>query len=213
MRLECGLASTNRNKLKGIKGHGFGFWLGTALGKGTRNLGDLRDPPAFLVLIGKNRKVEADHVFDDTAGWLVMCYLVYFSTTSEADFSEVRSEHFHVLAPDLESDAEGVGLLAYPHRWYLSSRFGGCSCHYRHVCAERGFGPIEDWSPEELDDVEATYGVYDFLLGLVGEGHQVDVVDLWDGDPSEEVVNIEVNLSEVPREHFRFLFGARLVLT
>jgi len=103
-------------------------------------------------------------------------------------------------------------MLAYPRQWYLQSRYGGCSCHFRHVIYHEGSGPAfgvpEDWCSEDEDNIEDTAAVYDLLCRLVAEGHRVDLVDFWNGewsgDGAMEEVTVTVRLSEVPREAFRF---------
>ena len=141
-----------------------------------------------------------------------MCHTVFISTTSDEDFSEIESDDFGICQPRDETDGEALQLLAYPHRWYLESQYGGCSCHFRHALAGAGFAPVEDWCPEDTDDIEATGHFYDLLQRVLAEGHQLDVVDLWNGAAEEEVRTIDVELSTVPRDHFRFLNGFRLEL-
>jgi hypothetical protein len=141
-----------------------------------------------------------------------MCYSVYFSTDSQEDFAAIESEHFRIFVLDPAKDSKVLGLLGYANRWYVQSQYGGCSCHFRHGM-ERGFRPVEDWCPEDADDVDATVHFYDFMRRLLTEGHQLDLLDIWEGTPSEKVVRIEVSLAEVARESFQFLDGTRLVLS
>jgi len=140
-----------------------------------------------------------------------MCHLVYFSTTSGEDFSKMLSEHFQICPTDA-AETQYLEMLAHSHRWYLMSRYGGCSCHFRHDINELGFGPVEDWSPEESDDIASTLAFFDLLRRLLDEGHRVDVLDVWDGTSNDDVRSIEVALGQIPRDHFRFLEGVRLSL-
>ena len=140
-----------------------------------------------------------------------MCYSVYFSTDSGEDFADLESEYFSVCPYDIESDSEADGLLGYGHWWRLVSRYGGCSCHFRHS-AEGEFGPVEDWCPEDNGDVEATGCVYDLFCRVVAEGHRLDVVDIWSDTPVEDIRSIGVFLNGVPRDHFRFHEDVRFEL-
>jgi len=165
-----------------------------------------RSPTKLDDLVFRNALV----IFDQGVFISAMCYIVFFSTTSNEDFSKVPSEHFQIGRPDPKED---LSLLAYEHRWELLSRYGGCSCHYRHTIKELGFGPVVDWFPEDEDDVVATGGVYDFFTRLLSEGHRVDVVDLWTDTANEDVASVEVVLGALPRVHFRFLEAVKFAFT
>lgn len=129
-----------------------------------------------------------------------MCYAIYLSTTDCEDLSKSSCEHFKVQA--LEPNSEACRSLTHPYRRALLSRFGGCSCHFRHVANERpDFGPVEGWSPEDADDVEATAAAYELLRQILARNHKLEVLDLWN-DASEAIRFAEVRLSEVPRDHF-----------
>ena len=146
-------------------------------------------------------------------GWV--CYLLFVSTTTDEDLAALPSPLYRFVRDPAADTADMKALLAYPHRWFLECQYGGCSCHFRHVMRadDRGFGPPEDWIPEEEDDIESTRAVYDLFARIIGSGHQVDVVDLWEGTPPEDLKQIPVSLGQVPPESFRFLEGRRLVLS
>ena len=144
-----------------------------------------------------------------------MCNLVYFSTTSEEDLAQLSSSVIRMRAPDDSDDESLLDLLAHPSRWYLESRYGGCSCHYRHRMYgdPSEFGPLEEWSNEDADDIESTLAAYDLFQRLVAEGDAVDVLDVWNDTPPEDVRELFVSLSDVPRESFRFFEGYRFVFS
>lgn len=109
---------------------------------------------------------------------------------------------------------EGATLLAYAHKWYLECRYGGCSCHFRHAQDPREphfAGPSSDEDEDEDEDViESTAAFYDLVTRIVGEGHRLDIVDVWSDTPSERVKNLEVSLAQTPRETFRFIQSYRM---
>jgi hypothetical protein len=90
------------------------------------------------------------------------------------------------------------------------SRFGGCSCHYRHDTNGLGFGPTEKCVDEDPEDVEATRHVYDLLHRIVTEGHQIDLLDVWES--REQGIRLIIELDRAPRDHFRFLEGVLMEL-
>ena len=66
------------------------------------------------------------------------------------------------------------------------------------------FAPPADWCPEDAEDIEATRAVYDALAVLLAEGHKVDVMDIGANAPPEAITTLDVSLSEVDRDAFRF---------
>lgn len=155
---------------------------------------------------------------------VVVCNVIFLSTTSDEDLSLTGGGLFRLYRVALDERETAVRTLKHPHRWYLECRYGGCSCHFRHsdniqfegsspVAVDPTFGPPEEWCPEDDDDLESTAAFYDLLLRLIGVGHQVDVVDVWNGDDSGAVRTMSVSLSSVPREHFRFFESYRFDLT
>lgn len=143
-----------------------------------------------------------------------MCYSLYLSTTANEDLAVLTSSLF-IFEPHAVRDDDGIGEgLANPHKWVLTGRHGGCSCHFRHVVQgnEPVFDPPMDEFPEDAEEVESTVAIYELFNRLVTAGHRVDVVDLWDGTPPEYARSIEVSLSQVPAQAFRFFEGYRFVL-
>ena len=66
------------------------------------------------------------------------------------------------------------------------------------------FAPPADWCPEDPEAIEATKAVYDILSEMLAKGYKVDVVDLWVNNSLESIVEIDVSLSKVNRDSFRF---------
>ncbi len=137
-----------------------------------------------------------------------MCYILYLSTDSEEDLSLLPHDHYMIsrLPVDWEEDSDAIACLGYPNKWLMDGQYGGCSCHFRHLGEESmmRFGPPEDWCPEDADDVGATIGAFQLFSRLTGEGHGVDVVDVWSGKPREKVHELEISVGEMPDEDFRF---------
>src|SRR5438105_4568891 len=104
-----------------------------------------------------------------------MCYVIYLSTTSEEDFLQLPTDLYRFEHADAPGDAPAIGLLQYANKWYLSSRYGGCSCHYRHLAGSDrsapAFGPPEDWCPEDDDNIESTAAVYDVFARILAAGN------------------------------------------
>src|SRR6266550_3266194 len=115
-----------------------------------------------------------------------MCNVIYLSTTSDEDLSAVSSDRLR-FEPITEDDDPGIlALLEYPHKWYLTREFGGCSCHFRHDRsisgwtgeAIRSFEPPQDWCPEDSDNIEATLAAYEVLMRILASGYRLDLVDV-----------------------------------
>jgi hypothetical protein len=143
-----------------------------------------------------------------------MCYLIYLSTTSQEDLSRLPSKLYYFRPLTEEDDPAIINLLDNPVRWYLECQYGGCSCHFRHLDggSETDFFPPADWMPEDADDIEATKAVYDVLARLLAEGHKVDLVDIWENTPPEAITVLDVSLSEVDRDSFRFFEHRKFTL-
>lgn len=142
-----------------------------------------------------------------------MCYLIFFSTTDKRNFGDSSSAFFQIEPIKSTDPDDVVDSLAHPFKWYLASRYGGCSCHYRHwPGGDPLFGPPVDWFPEDEDDVEATAGFYDFVSSIVHAGHNIDVIDIWGPGEEEAFPTTAVRLSEVSRADFRFVENHRLDL-
>lgn len=132
-----------------------------------------------------------------------MCYGVYISTDSTEDLSKRNSELVRfekVTDPNADPCTQ---LLDFPHKWYVGSK-SGCSCTFRHLkSVELGFGEPEDWYKEEQDDREATRELYRTLASLVSSGHEVDLVDRWEGTQPEDITTLDVSLDDVSESAFR----------
>lgn len=135
-----------------------------------------------------------------------MCYSIYLSTTSQEDLSRLPSTLYNFLPLTEDDEPDIIHLLDYSARWYLQCQYGGCSCHFRHLAvgSDMDFAPPEDWFPEDSEDIEATQAVYDVLAGILADGHQVDLMDVWSDAQPEEITVLDVSLSEVQQDTFRF---------
>ena len=144
-----------------------------------------------------------------------MCYTVFLSTTSAEALDELPSALYKFVCTTEQDDRAIGDLLKYPHRWYLTGQYGGCSCHFRHDAEgnNSGFGIPEDWCPEDADNIESTGAVYDALTHIVAGGHSVDLVDIWNGAGPEGIRDLSVSLHDVPRDAFRFFENVRFVLS
>src|SRR5262245_42174927 len=112
-----------------------------------------------------------------------MCYMIYLSTTCPEDLGLLPSNIYRFQRLTTENDPVITDQLDYPFRWRLEGRYGGCSCHFRHLGGELlEFAPPADWLPEDADDIEATKAVYDVLGRMLADGHKVDLVDVWSND-------------------------------
>ncbi|WP_460597988.1 hypothetical protein [Geomonas sp. Red276] len=139
--------------------------------------------------------------------------MTVLSTTSKADLT--ASGKYVVFSKEIPDIAEAQ-FLKYPHKWFLTTHEGTCSCGFRHV--ERwnidllGFCEPEEWSPEDEDDILATHDFVDVITSLLKDGDSVDTVTAWlqDEEMSHDLVgDMEVKLSEVGMERFRFYDGYR----
>ncbi len=144
-----------------------------------------------------------------------MCYSVYLSTTSLDDLSGLPSKLYRFRPLTKADEPAIVRLLDHSSQWYLEGQYGGCSCHFRHLCEgnERDFAPPFDWSPEDADDIEATQAVYDVLAGLLASGHKVDLIDLWEDTESEAITVLDLSLVDVARDSFRFFESCKFNLS
>lgn len=142
-----------------------------------------------------------------------MCNLIYISTDSDQDLASLGSNQFKYERMSGEELAKIGPLLSYPNKWFLECQYGGCSCHFRHLLdgSDFDFGPVADWLPEDEDDVESTAAVYDSLAVLVNAGARVDILDTYEGEPVFKR-DVEVRLSEVKRNDFRFWEACRFEL-
>jgi len=133
-----------------------------------------------------------------------MCYLVYISTDLEDDLSQRNSALISFEKDFTYYEPEIIDLLLYKYHWYVGSK-AGCSCTFRHLSSiELGFGEPVYWFEEPSDEIEATKIFYDEISSLITQGKKVDCIDIWAGTKCHQIKRIEVDLSSVPRDAFRF---------
>lgn len=145
-----------------------------------------------------------------------MCYEIYVSTNSPEDLGMLSRNLFRFGQPDEEREAGPIAMLSYPNKWYLSGRYGGCSCHFRHLSIwseSLGFGAPEDWFPEEVEEVESTAAAYDLFSRLVAEGWSLEALDTSSGANLGDMKSMKVSMGEVPRDSFRFFENFRFEFT
>lgn len=109
-------------------------------------------------------------------------YSIYLSTDCPRDLSAESFVHLRFeKAGPLPLDEELKPALGHPHQWFLTRRaYGGCSCHFRHSEYDPRFEPLQDWMPENEDDVLATREAYRVFRRLVADGYQLDLIDVSD---------------------------------
>ena len=146
-----------------------------------------------------------------------MCNMVFVSTDSPEDLAAIVSPNFEFSLLSEVEDLKLTCVLEHPNRWFVTGRYGGCSCHLRHLIddprVDFGFHEPFDWCPEDPEDVEDTAAIYDVFRRLVTNGANVDVVDLWNSEVAEPVETVTVSLAEIDRGKFLFMENRRLVLT
>ena len=141
-----------------------------------------------------------------------MCNSIIVSTTSGQNLSALPTDLFQFRPPTEDDQTFARQYLKYPHIWYLSGRDGGCSCHFRHLLAESsdlGFRGPEEWWDEDTDEVESTQAVYDTFKSLVESNERVDLINAWNDKMTENWQSIEISLTVVTRESFRFFENFR----
>ncbi|NJD04985.1 MAG: hypothetical protein FIA97_00615 [Methylococcaceae bacterium] len=144
-----------------------------------------------------------------------MCYALVVSTTSDDDLSQWNT----ALVQFSRDIPEGTGkaFLRYPNQWYLGSK-EGCSCAFRHLenpnVEALGFSEPVDWSPEDPEDIEATFQVVRIFRSLLSKEAKLDCVDTWfDCDLKiEPPADLLVDLATISESHFRFFEGYRFEL-
>ena len=133
-----------------------------------------------------------------------MCYLIYISTDFEGDLSRHNSALINFEKDFTNCEPEVIDLLLYKHPWYVGSK-AGCSCTFRHLSSvELGFGESVDWYEEQSDEIEATKIFYDVVSSLISSGNRLDCIEIWEGTKKNQIKLLEVDLSAVPRDAFRF---------
>jgi hypothetical protein len=68
---------------------------------------------------------------------------------------------------------------------------------------ELGFSEAVDWYKEEQEELDATLELYAVLDSLLTSGHQVDLLDRWEGSKPDDITTIDVSLEEVSARAFR----------
>ena len=133
-----------------------------------------------------------------------MCYLIYISTDFKEDLSRYDSAFCSFAKDFTGADTEILDLLLYNYHWYVGSK-AGCSCTFRHLSSiELGFGEPVYWYEESSDEIEATKIFYDEISSLISQGNKVDCIEIWAGAKKDQIKRLEVDLSAVPRDAFRF---------
>jgi hypothetical protein len=69
---------------------------------------------------------------------------------------------------------------------------------------ELGFSEPVDWYEEESKDIEATKQFYRIIKEQIDRGFKIDIVDKWEGTELNSIKRLEVNLSQVSENEFRF---------
>jgi hypothetical protein len=130
--------------------------------------------------------------------------MVYLSTDSDRDLSQDDRPPLLMFQKDPAEPDPGISLLRHPHQWFVGA-MGACSCYFRHLYSiELGFGPPEDWCPEDAEAVKATQQFYEVVAALLAAGNRVDCVSQWRGTPAGAIDHLDVDLAVVSREAFRF---------
>jgi hypothetical protein len=133
-----------------------------------------------------------------------MCYLVFISTDADQELLSQDSSLVSFEKNLGDYEPEIVNSLQYSQKWYVKSK-SGCSCTFRHLFSiELGFGEPVDWYKEESDEIEATKAFYDVVVNLLSAGNQVDCISIWTGTKVDQIKHLEVDLSSISRDSFRF---------
>ena len=132
-----------------------------------------------------------------------MCYAVYISTDSPEDLRRRNSDLVRFEVLDATQRDPCIALLEHVHRWYVGSKTH-CSCTFRHLMSiELGFREPEEWYREEQDELDATRELYADLADLLAAGHDVDLIDRWEGARPGDIKAVDVSLDEVSQGAFR----------
>jgi hypothetical protein len=144
-----------------------------------------------------------------------MCYALVVSTSSEDDLSQLNTPLVQ-FSRDIPGGT-GQAFLRYPNQWYLGSK-DGCSCGFRHVEKSSvevlGFSEPVDWSPEDPEDIEATFQVVRIFKSVIAKDAKLECVDTWFDSDLERAppTDLKVDLASLPESHFRFFEGYRFEL-
>jgi len=136
-----------------------------------------------------------------------MCYSVYVSTDLSLDLGSFSSD---LLRPALASQEDLVdlqGLFSFPCIWVLGSGLG-CGCHFRHLMPDcindLWFSEPVDWFVESAEQIEATRQAYRMFKWMLEKGGRLELADLWTDFEVPKVVRMDVSLSAISEEKFRF---------
>ena len=66
-----------------------------------------------------------------------------------------------------------------------------------------GFREPEKWYQEEQDELDATRELYADITALLFAGHEVDLIDHWEGARPDDIKVLDVALEEVSQGAFR----------
>lgn len=142
-----------------------------------------------------------------------MCYLVYISTDFEGDISKHNSPLMSFDKDFANVKTDVINVMRHQYKWYVRSK-SGCSCTFRHLLAfELGFAEPVDWYEEGADEIEATQAFYDVVAHLISAGYQVDCIAIWVGAKADQIHHLEVDLSSISREAFRFFENHHFVFS
>jgi hypothetical protein len=145
-----------------------------------------------------------------------MCYDVYLSTNSPENLSNHNNELVKFTKVIQAQNEPVTKHISHSYKWYVGSK-SDCSCTFRHLCSiELGFGEPVDWCEEDDDEINATISLYEVINSLVKSGHQVDCIDIWQGENPENFKNIktmEVSLRKVPLLSFRLFENHKFIFS
>jgi hypothetical protein len=141
--------------------------------------------------------------------------MLLLSTDSEKDLSQHNSKliAFKRELPPLAEVLE----LRFLNKWFVASR-EGCSCGFRHLhtsAIDLGFDTPQEWYEEDPEDIAATLEFVAVIQALIGNGQQVDCIDVWGHETasSTTVDTISVNLSALQSGAFRLMEGYHFVFS
>jgi len=141
-----------------------------------------------------------------------MCYFLYISTNSDHDLAINNNEFIKFEKVQGNDEELPIEILSYQYIWYVGSA-SGCSCSFRHLMTpDLGFSEPVDWYEEGEEEIEATKKLYDILKKEVEKGKQVEIVDKWTQTELKDIKEMEVSLSSVNRNKFRFIENYKFIL-
>ncbi|MFH0782409.1 MAG: hypothetical protein V2B20_10735 [Pseudomonadota bacterium] len=137
---------------------------------------------------------------------------MYISTNSDQDLAINNNKLIKFEKAQNEDEELPKEILSYKNIWYVGSA-SGCSCSFRHLMTpDLGFSEPVDWYEEDGEDIEATKQLYDVLKKVLEKGKQVEIVDKWTQVESKDIKEMEISLSEINRNEFRFIENYKFIL-